>query len=174
MDIFCMVCRYVAAVATTTARSFKADYVLTRAEHHPGGDVTRMVMGKLASGGGHMLNDTDKCIVIWYTYMGQGPFAVYCNPKETLVFPPFRSRDMIPPSDQIIVAERHTGADDEGEDVTELVMAFAGPDGRFHGRMDLANGAEQTFDIGVMCDNWDKSTNTLELTFATGENKTIR
>lgn len=170
MDKFYTVCRFVAAVLTTTARSMRPDCILTSAEFRkPSGavDATSLLVGRLAVGGGKVVNDAEWRLVVWYTYRGQGPFALYVEPAGTLTFPPEQARDLVPPGEQIIMAERRRPNDEETEDVTELLCPFAGPDGLFHGRIDFAAG-KGDFDMKVIFPDWEDG-DQLELTMATGD-----
>ena len=141
-------------MATVAKRKFEPDFVLKQAELRPSGrDVTGSVIGWLGVSSPPYIPDGER-LRIRYTYKGSGPYAYYAQ-----TFPPAPSeREMTPADEQIIMAEHRKPDEDDGYDVTDEIVAFAGPDGRFHGNFE---------DPTVFVDGFDDD-DTLVFTFANG------
>lgn len=69
-------------------------------------------------------------VLMRYVYKGTNEHLMYFSKDEQIVFPP---RGLVLPMDVgLCVLE---GMSNSGTDVTKVVNAFAGPDGRWHGRL---------------------------------------
>jgi len=156
---------------------FESDYVLRRAEigSEDGGEneeVTAEMIAALAMGDLTPLEERGRPIIVTYTYKGTGPYSYYLSPTNP-TFPPAQSAattrgDMVPPERQIILVERG----EDQDDVTDLLLPFVGPDGTFHGMMDLSVEDWGDFDPRIVFTDLE-ATEEIAITYANGEGKVL-
>jgi len=122
--------KYLRAVCATIIRSNSPDHKLVRVLRISDGvDITAEMMSALACIGEMHPAEGAK---ISYMYKGFGPYAYYWDDIPQYPPPPPPSSLMNSMETQIILAEQS-----DGTDITEDVIALAGPDGTFHGVADL-------------------------------------
>lgn len=148
--------RFVSAVLRSYTQSLRPDIVLESVtDMDTGKDVTAIALGKIAMSLPLSDPSTDRKLIIRYTYKGTGPYQYIGS-----TFPPhLPTREIVPPTEQIIMAELMEKDEEDPRDVTEDMIAFAGPDGTFHGR---------STDLMIACAYYGA----LELTYADGGTKT--
>lgn len=168
-----MLYRYVTAVATTYLSPEPPHVVLVKAVLSPGEeDVTALVMGWLAGKSVGLdpkpVWSLDKRLILEYQYRGSGPYALYFDVGEEAVFPP-NIEGLKPVDDVIIVAENNTSE----KDVTDIMNKFAGPDGKFGGRLDRKSVSWGTFDPLLIDDELQKG-ESINISYANGEEITLK
>lgn len=155
MDKLRTAARFVASVAMYYITPTPPDFVLTEAATWTAdageADETAEVIAWLATSKMGLGDDAaatrPKCaegkrLVVRYRYRGAGPYACYFEHGEAVEFPPLSklSADKDDPTkivkcigDCVSFAEIARG-EEEVADVTAKASAFAGPDGKWHGR----------------------------------------
>jgi len=165
-----MACQYAYSVARVFVRRFQSEYKLGVATvlNCDGEviDVTAAAMAALAARDREWFIKNDTTIT--YTYMGVGPYKYHASAARDPVFPPPPpTRTMVPPSQQIIMVEI------DGEDVTEDLAPFAGPDGTFHGECDISTETWGAFDARRALRGRFEGVDVYEVTFADGQTRNI-
>lgn len=153
METIRLVWRFAVVVVYSTVRKFEADFVLKSAKLWDGTDVTAGALANLAAG----KPLPPGRLVVRYTYKSTGPYAYFAEGRGFP--PPVDQIRIIPPDEQIVAAEA-----DDFDDVTDELVAFAGPDGHFHGQ-----GTDEDI-ISIFGGKYAK----IELTFANGNTKIVQ
>ena len=162
-----MIYRYVTTVAAVFLSPEPPPNELVCARLAPDGtDVTPLVIGWLATKSvgieADPAWDLDKRLIIDYKHKGAGPFTIYFDPKEPVVFPP--TIDGIKAVDDVIVLAETP----RGDDVTDLMNKFAGPDGKFGGRIIRKDATWGTFDPKLIDPAIEKG-DSVNITYANGD-----
>ncbi len=147
MDVVRLLYRYVTAVAVAYLAPDPLEDELVAAHLTPGDDdVMHLVVGWLAAKSAGLTPKPawalDKRLVLEYKFKGNGPYAIYFEPGEEAVFPPPHAETM--GVDDVIVM-----AESPREDVTDIVKKYAGPDGKFGGRIDRKDASANKFDLRI-------------------------
>lgn len=155
--------KYACTVVESYVRRMQPDYILTKTEIRLGNGTSReftsYAISQLANGNVMYMQEQGQkengVVVCTYNIKGNGPY-MYKIDELNRTFPPNQpTRDMIPVDEQIIFVDlyrlRKKQEDDdetkskeekdesdiyeeESEDMTDIFIAFAGPDGLYHGR----------------------------------------
>lgn len=139
MDGLWTMCRFVGSVARYYMTPTPPDYQVVSAECD-GSDVTPDVISWLAVSGYAHCEQTwpkDKRLVLTYRKKGNGPFVLYFDAGESLVFPPVTSDEAPSLSQCVVSVEVIRSGEDEPTDITDRGLMLAGPDGRWDGRLEL-------------------------------------
>lgn len=206
MDKLYRACRFATTCVKNLMHSWDPEFVMLSAEFSNNSGNTIEITAELASWLSASKYFNVKwpmgpgCVTVRYKFRGMAEtiYATMVDVDEkteaSTVFPPnLPKRDIVPPSEQVIIAEaffkldgENDGDDNESVDVTDTVTAFAGPDGLFtevkkhhntfiqsdDGMLAAATTTNTFFDDKIV-HIMPKNTKRLEITFADGSGKTI-
>jgi hypothetical protein len=109
-------------------------------------DITPLVVGWLAAKSvgldARPAWPLDKRLIIEYKHRGLGPYAIYYDPGEDVIWPP-RISGIKSVGDLIVLAE-------SDGDLTDLMNKWAGPDGKFGGRLRRTDQSWGSFDAHLI------------------------
>jgi hypothetical protein len=192
MDKLWTAARFVASVAMYYVTPTPPDFVLTEAASWTAAtgeeDATVQVIAWLATSKTGIVVDTEakrpKCadgkrLVVRYQYRGAGPYACYYEADDAVEFPPISklaaseddpTKIVKCLGDCVSVAEVVRGEEEEEvADITAAATAFAGPDGKWHGR----SLEDKTMDPLMLYKDL-KTGDTISVSFAGGETTEIK
>jgi len=120
---------------------FEPDYVLKSAIRRSSDgdeDLTSEIIAYLAACGGPPCPPLLewKGVLITYTFKGTGPYCYIVSEHNTSFPPLIITNRMISPDKQIVMAERGD------EDITDLILQYAGPDGSFHNMIEITESMD--------------------------------
>jgi hypothetical protein len=135
-------CRFLGSVAYYYVAPTPPEYEIIRAHRCPNdGSDEEDITPKLLAWMAYASDDVpapwgaDR-LLIEYKFKGDGPYAVYCDDKDQFVFPPENAG--VKPVELCVISADVLYSDEEDEDdATDRAAMFAGPDGRWDGRLSL-------------------------------------
>lgn len=148
MDKLLTLCRFIGSVASYYITPIPPDFEIIGAEAG-GTDITPELLSWLAlqrPENSKPWGDADR-LVIQYKYKGNGPFLIYFEPEEEFVFPPEDASKAKPIEYCLVSAElerKDKGEEEEPLDISERGNMFAGPSGRWDGRLQPRDGLPTT------------------------------
>ena len=182
-------CRFFGSVAAYYVNPTPPDFQVEQAECD-GQDATADLLARLAvlycQPDVSTVWSDSKRLLVRYKYRGAGPFVVYFDAKEKLEFPPLSKLDepskdasgqplgIVKGVDSCVVsAEIMRSVPDSEEktmaaDVSSIADMLAGPDGKWHKRLDVEAKSWGTLDPLVVYPSMLKG-DALVLSFASGE-----
>ena len=162
-------CRFVGSVALYYVTPTPLDFELISATCEDE-DITPDVISWLVSRTG-MCPGSDRRVLIEYRYKGRGPYLTF-DLIGGVVFPPENIGDNLDVDDCIVSAEvlPHNPAVTvpREEDVLKRVVSLAGPDGKWAGLIDRANGTLGTFPPELIYPEFTQG-DSIVITFVNGD-----
>ena len=175
MDKLWTACRFLGSVASYYITPTPPDFEITHAETE-GIDITPGLLVWLAlqrPEDGKPWNASDR-LVVQYRYKGSGPYLIYFEPGEEFVYPPVDAALQKPLEYCLVSVEVSGNGDgDEPLDISERGNMFAGPSGRWDGRLPPRAGLtsvvkDKGLDLRLLHPNISEGTSVF-ISFANGD-----
>ena len=162
MDRVWTLCRFIGSVAYYYITPTPPDFELVYAERD-GKDITPETIARLAYQHNQVPKEKEESrLLLHYKYKGAGPFAIYFDKGEVFEFPPPRIEPSKPIEFCLVSVE-------VGEkDITETAGIFAGPDGRWDGRLPKREGKKSQIDPKLLYPDLEQGESIL-ISFANGD-----